>query len=76
MAALSPEEIEAKYSGTGLGRKSLEEICQEIDIGVELGLEKLSAAGISAVRTDNAREVAQAHDRVPIDLIIIMLRPD
>lgn len=76
MAALSPEEIEAKYSGTGLGRKSLEEICQEIDIGVELGLGKLSAAGISAVRTDNAREVAQAHDRVPIDLIIIMLRPD
>lgn len=73
--SLSAEEIEARYSGTGLGRKSLEEICLELGIPLETGLGKLSKAGISAGAKENACDVAERSSRSPIDLIVILLSP-
>jgi len=72
---LSPEEIEAKYSGTGLGRKSFAEICLEIGINLETGMDRLSKAGITASGEDNARDIANRYDRSPIDLLTIMMLP-
>jgi len=72
---LSAEDIEARYSGTGLGRKSLAEICLVTGIDLEVGLEKLSKTGISANGEDNARDVAEKYDRSPIDLLVIMMLP-
>lgn len=72
---LSAEEIEARYSGTGLGRKSLEEVCLQIGISLETGLDKLSKAGVSANGEDNVRDIAEKYSRSPIDLLVIMLEP-
>ena len=72
---LSPESIEAKYSGTGLGRKSLSKICLEVGIDLQVGLDRLSKAGISADGDETARSVAEEHDRTPIDILTIMMLP-
>jgi hypothetical protein len=72
--SLSAEDIEAQYSGTGLGRKTIAEICAEVDVPVEIALAKLRDNGIEASADDKARPVADQHDRSPIDLLkIIML---
>ncbi|MEW8027358.1 MAG: DUF4405 domain-containing protein [Candidatus Thiodiazotropha sp.] len=70
---LSSEEIEAVYSGTGLGRKTIAEICAEIGIPVEVGLKKLSENRIEATAEDKARSIADKHDKTPIDLLKIMI---
>ena len=72
---LSPEEIEAKFSGTGLGRKNVAEICLEIGVDLEIGLGRLSKAGISAIGDDKLRPLAEKYDRNPMDLLIIMMVP-
>ena len=73
--ALSAEAIEAKYAGTGLGRKSLAELCLNTGIELEQGLARLSSAGIAATGEDNARELADRHGLSPVDLLKIMLKP-
>lgn len=72
---LTPDEIEAKYSGTGLGRKNLAEICQTVGIDLSVGLARLAKADISATAEDNARDLADTHDLSPIDLLKIMMHP-
>jgi hypothetical protein len=45
---LTAQNIEAKYSGTGLGRKTLAEICREVGVDLQEALNKLENAGIKA----------------------------
>lgn len=73
LKTLTPEDIEARYSGTGLGRKTLAEICQQTGIDLQAGLNNLSQAGIIAAGEDKAREIADKYDRSPIDLLTIMM---
>lgn len=70
---LTVEDIEAKYAGTGLGRKTLEEVCGEIGIDLQSVLNKLNAVGIQAAGGDKLREVADEYDKSPIDLMVIIL---
>ena len=71
---MTPEAIEAKYAGTGLGRKSLEVLCETVGIDLQQGLEKLAAADIQAQGSDNAREIADRYGLTPLDLLQIMMR--
>ncbi len=72
---LSFDVLEAKFSGTGLGRKTFAEICREIGIDLEVGIDRLSKAGISASGEDKARPIAEKYERNPIDLLKIMMLP-
>ena len=75
VSSLTPEEIEARYSGTGLGRKSIAELCETVGIDLQQSLAKLSRAGIDATAGDKTRDVADEHDRSPIELLTIMMMP-
>ncbi len=72
---LSVDDIEAKFSGTGIGRKTIAEICLENGIDLEQGLKKLSTHGIPAKGKDKARALADKHDRTPIELLKILMLP-
>ncbi|MCU7842512.1 MAG: DUF4405 domain-containing protein [Candidatus Thiodiazotropha sp. (ex Monitilora ramsayi)] len=74
LEAMTPEAIEAKYAGTGLGRKSLEELCRTVGIDLQRGLDKLAAADIQAQGSDNTREVADRYGLTPLELLQIMMQ--
>ncbi|MEA3276413.1 MAG: DUF4405 domain-containing protein [Pseudomonadota bacterium] len=76
VAGLTPEEVEVRYSGSGLGRKSLKELCRTIGLDQALALRRLAAAGIQAQPEDKARELAERHGISPIDLLKVMMIPD
>jgi hypothetical protein len=70
---LSAEDIEARFAGTGLGRKTLATLSDTVGIAPQTALQRLAAAGISATADDTAKSVADAHDLTPIELLQIML---
>ena len=72
---MSVEEIEAKFAGTGLGRKTIAELCAAAGVDPAVGLARLSAQGVVANETDNVRGVAELHAKRPIDLMRIVLQP-
>jgi len=72
---LTTEEVEARYSGTGLGRKSLRELIDKSGVPGEQAFARLKAAGITDPSGNNVREVADRHGLNPIDLVKIIMVP-
>ncbi len=69
----TPEDIEAEFSGTGLGRKNIAEMCEVAGVELKSCLARLKSGAISVNANDGVRDVATAHDRNPIDLLKIIL---
>ena len=73
-AAITAEEVELRYAGTGLGQKTLAEIAETTGVPLETMLARLQAAGIEATAGDKMKAVAKDHDDMPpIDLLKVML---
>lgn len=73
-APMTREEIEAKYAGTGIGRKRLEELCQSVGIKTDAAIVKLAAAGVAATPEEQVKAIAELHDLSPIELLQIILQ--
>jgi len=71
----TPEDIEAEFSGIGLGRKSIAELCEVVGVDLTTCLTHLRKGGISATATDGVRDLATANNRNPIDLLKLILIP-
>jgi hypothetical protein len=72
-APRTPADIEARYAGTGLGRKTLAEVCTESNLDLKACLERLADAGIRAESGVRLKALAEAHGRTPIELLTILL---
>lgn len=70
---LTAAEIEAKYSGTGLGRKTVAEVSKEIGTPLQSSLSMLKAAGIEAKAEEKMRAVAERSQRTPVELLTLIL---
>lgn len=69
----SREGLEAELAGTGLGRRSLAAICEDLGIDVDTSLARLAKAGVPADATETAKTVAGRHEMQPIDVVALML---
>ena len=59
--------------GGGWGRRTVQQICEQLGIGVDQGLERLRAAGFAgATATSNLRELAQSQGRTPIEVATVI----
>jgi hypothetical protein len=72
---LTPEDVEARYAGSGLGRKRLAELLEQVGLDQATALHRLAAAGIAAGPRDNLRLLAEEHEDTPVGLLKIMLIP-
>lgn len=45
VSGMTVEEVENRYAGTGLGRKTLAEVCEKVDLAVSNCVERLSIKG-------------------------------
>lgn len=73
--SLSVEEIEDKLAGTGLGRKSFDELSLALGFDLETALKKLSDKGIKAEKSDSLRNVGDDNEMSPMDLLKIIVAP-
>lgn len=75
LGELTMEELEARYAGTGLGRKSLAELFELAGVDARTGLERLSRAGIEAMPEEQAKEIGEKSSRTPMELLRIITIP-
>lgn len=61
--------------GGGYGQKTIQQICEQMELPVETGLERLRAAGLQATADANIRELAQGAGKSPIDVVRILEGP-
>ncbi len=62
-------------SGFGYGRKTVTEVCQELNVSIEVGMARLKEKGIDAGPKDKVRDLAMDHNLVPMDIVTI-IKPD
>ena len=69
----TPEKIEETFAGTGLGRKTLGQIIEELTVDPETAYRRLAENRIEAGDDDKLKTVADEHDTTPIKLLTIIL---
>jgi hypothetical protein len=69
----TPEMVEEVFAGTGLGRKTLSQICKELGVDINHAKEKLSKNNIRLKDDDTLKEAANSHDIYPLDILKVIL---
>lgn len=72
-AAWTADTIDARFSGTGIGRKSLATIAADIGVHPEQYRARLQTAGIQAEDNETLREIAERRQLSPIDILKVIL---
>jgi hypothetical protein len=72
MKTVNPANAETKYYGSGLGRKSLAEVCKQLDIDLADALKKLKEAGIAANGETILKDIARDNGKNPGDIMDII----
>ena len=71
-----PEKIEETFAGTGLGRKTFEQIIGDLALDPETARKRLKRVDIEAKDDDKIKELADKHDSTPIKILTIILVED
>ena len=74
MQTTKARTADSPYAGSGLGRKTLQEVCQTLNINLEDALNRLADNGIEADAQTKLKDIAKAYDKKPID-IMEMINP-
>jgi hypothetical protein len=75
VGAMTIEELEARYAGTGLGRKTVSDLCGIAGIEPPACQKRLSGAGIDSELGEQTRAVADRHDKKPVEILSILVAP-
>lgn len=65
--------VEEKYTGTGIGKKTLKVFCDENKIDIDLSKEKLYRVGIEMKEEDTFKEIAEKYKTKPIEILKVIL---
>ena len=65
--------VEARFEGTGVGRKLLSDVCETTGIGLEKARNRLAHAAIEMEDEMTIRQIADLHDTTPIEVLKIVL---
>ena len=72
----TPELVEEKFSGTGLGRKTVVQICEEIKLPLETAKARLTKAGITWQPDEKMKAIADRHKTSAINILKAILVKD
>lgn len=65
-------KVDSSGKGSGMGRKTIKMICEELGISLEVGLKRLKEKGIDAKPDDRLKEIATDGSMTPMDLLGII----
>jgi hypothetical protein len=68
----SPQKIVQVAEGGGYGRKTIAQVCDQLNVTLPEGLRRLQASGILADESNNVRDLAAKAGKSPIDIVKII----
>ena len=75
-AGMTVEDVEARFAGTGLGRKTLDEVCKSIRMGITNCVERLTEKGFKVATDEKLKQAAERYEINPIDVLKMLLVND
>jgi predicted membrane protein len=69
----TPETVEEQFAGTGVGRKTLLQICGEVGEDIVVAQKKLLKHNIQVKDDELLKDIANRYDLYPIDILKIIL---
>jgi hypothetical protein len=69
----TPELVDEKFAGTGLGRKALSWVIEDTGIPPELANQRLAQNNIEADGNETLKEIASRYEIDPIEILKVML---
>ena len=72
-AAYTPADVEGQFSGTGIGRKTLTQMAEELQMTVAHAQSRLAARGIEADAQATMKSIAEDHGTEAIELVKMLL---
>jgi hypothetical protein len=72
-AELTPQSVQERFTGTGVGHKTVTQMCAETATDESVALRRLREAGMEAVGSDTLKAVGERHDLQPIRALQAML---
>ena len=65
-------EVQKSIKGSGMGQKSIEQVCQEMGIPLDEALNRLKVKGIDAKANDRLKEIGSKNELTPMDVYNII----
>ncbi|MDX9714902.1 MAG: DUF4405 domain-containing protein [Dissulfurispiraceae bacterium] len=72
----TPEMVEERFAGTGIGRKTLKQVTSENALDLNDALKKLEVKGIKIGENEAFKDAAARYDIYPLDLMKVILVED
>ena len=72
----TPDMVEIEFSGTGIGNRSFQGICESFGIDVSLAERRLERNGINIKTDETLKKAAEKYDTEPIELLKAILVED
>lgn len=69
----TPELIQSRFEGKGIGRKTLVEICTEFKLDQAVVIKKLAEKKITMASGDSLKEAGARHNEAPLEIMTIIL---
>ena len=69
----TPEKVEEAFAGTGVGRKSIEQIIRDHGLDGKMVYLRLKESDIEARNDDKIKKLAEKYDSTPIKILTIIL---
>ena len=73
MTGMTVEDVDAKFAGTGIGRKMLGEVATMVGIPIDAVKARLAAAGMKAGDEQTLKDIADAAEAKPMDVLKTIL---
>jgi hypothetical protein len=72
-ASYTPENVEEQFAGTGLGRKTLSQVCENTGVDIMRAKERLNENSIEIKENETLREASDRYHLNPIDIMQVIL---
>ncbi len=75
-SAYTPELVEERFNGTGVGKKTLAEMCEKTGFSIDKAKKRIAKAGVEATGGETLKELANALKVTPIDVLkLVLIKP-
>jgi hypothetical protein len=74
-SVMTAVEVETRYAGSGIGRKTVAEVARAVRLDPKLAHRRLRDAGLASQDDEQLKTLAERHALNPMDLLKVMLVP-